>query len=505
MFSAILQVLRQPLLALVAGVMMGTVGTVSVVTAPEPPSPPSKSTSNIVAQVRLAQEVTQCSRECNDTVSRCLSEAGEDQEKISSCRAESERCLASCATVALPPPAPPPAPENTGPKDEQCLRSCADTRTRCDQSATDETAVGRCEEALNSCKNSCPAARTQTNQPGGGQYGPPGGGQYGPPEGGQFGQPGGEGQYGSSPEEFEKQQKEQEARAVKDAKRQFTMFLRDLKRFKTEINRVRAKKIAIPQEVEDAVKTIESSKEKIASISTIEELMELGDTLQEAAQVLNDRIPDLLKLAEYPRIRKQAQSQVNRMESQLRRMQNRAKAAKVDVAELASEMSQLIDEVKSALSQADAARDAGDADTAFEALEGGVFERIDEVQERLMAFEMVVRAPQEITRVSRELKQMDALVRRLERQKKDVTAIKEILSQMKAKFTELKTLIATKPLPIEELIAGVEEFEDLRDQFQDEANKLQGIEEELVKEGPRLELPSGIPTRRPPAGPELEE
>lgn len=501
MLQAIIQALRQPLMAWVSGIIMGTAATVSVVQAPSSGAPLNY--SNVVAKVRVAQENADCKIQCTDTLAKCLSEAGDDAEKVLACKRSAEDCNKKCDAQSLPvepqKTSPPPSePASSAPKDPACLLKCKEDHSRCDSRATDEAAVIKCEEQLTSCNKSCPSASSGSS---GGErnFGSQNGERGGFP-GEHVGQPGGAG----SEEQFQKQQEEQERRQLEQAKRGFKQFVRQINFIKHRVNKVRAKNIPIPDEVNVALDVLESAKARIDGISSFEDMQILGEELQKAVEIINERIGDLERLAEYAKIRKQAQNQLTRLESQLRRLTARADAAKVDVDSLVAEINQLLDEIKSALASADAARDAGDADAAFEALEDGVFERIDEINEKFSAFEMVVRAPRELARVARELKQMELLVRRLERQKKSVTTLRELLSQMQAKFAEAKAIVATKPIPVDDLIFIVEEYEDLRDQFIDESNELQGIEEELVPEGPELRLPSTIPTKRPSESP-IEE
>lgn len=273
--------------------------------------------------------------------------------------------------------------------------------------------------------------------------------------------------------------------------------MRQISQIKQRVKRLAAKKVQIPEDVNAAMLVLESAKERVDAITSFEDLQEIANDLQDAVETINERVGDLERLAEYGKVRRQAQAQATRLASQFKGLARRAAVAKVNVDELLAETNQLIEEVKGALITADAAASAGDADAAFEALEQGVFERMDEVQERFQAFEMVVRAPRELARVGRDIKQMEQLVRRLERQKKNVTALREVFSQIQIKFVEAKTIVARKPLSVPELVDVVESYEDLRDQFQDEANSLQGIREDLVKTGPEIELPSGFPERTP--------
>lgn len=297
-----------------------------------------------------------------------------------------------------------------------------------------------------------------------------------------------------------------EEAALNQAKAQFKRFARGMTQLGSRIKRLQSKKVAVPQDALDAFETLKGIGPKIDSIKTFDELEDLVEQAREAIELLNEKLEGLERLAEYARVKKQAEREIRRVESQLKRLISRAKGNKVEVDDLIKEIEAEVVSLKDAMLRADAAAKSGDAAEVFQILEEEVFGRLGDIGEKFASFEAVVRAPAEIKRIERELNRMASLVKRLKGKKLDVSNLESLLDQMREKLGEFKGLVKQKPLPIDSIIDLVQAVEDLRDQFEEEANDLQGIEEEtIVPEFDEIKLPSGLPFGGGAGGPSRRE
>lgn len=294
-----------------------------------------------------------------------------------------------------------------------------------------------------------------------------------------------------NPEDFERERKDAQEQMLRRMKQEMKHMSRMIEQMKKRMRDMERRKVAIPEEVKAALAKIEELRAKMEAVTEPEELGELGPEMAEQVQFVNEKFGDLERLAHAPRMVAQAGKMLKQFEAQIRRNEARAKARKVDVTEQLQEAKTLLEEMKAALESAKAAIAQGDAEEAFAQLEEGVFQRFEEAQEKMIALEMVVRAPQIITQKKRELRGIEARIRARERKREDMTEAKSLLNEAKAKFEECQQLVRVRPLPVEELIACTEEFEDILDQVRS------ALGEEEFPEGKfqpfELELPSGVP------------
>ena len=236
---------------------------------------------------------------------------------------------------------------------------------------------------------------------------------------------------------------------------------------------------------------------KAQAITDPEEMGEIGPQIGELVQTINEQFGDLERLAEFPRMIAQVNKMIRQFESKLKRLEAKVNARKIDVGDALTEAKALLAEVKKAQEEAKAQAAQGNAEEAFELLESGIFERGEELQEKMFGLEIVVNAPAEITRAGRELRRIESRIKQLERKKQDVSEAKVLLAQAKTQFETIKGLVKVRPLPAEELMAQVEEFEGLMEQMRDEIG-----EDDTPQFKPyELELPAGLPVGSSQEGP----
>lgn len=291
--------------------------------------------------------------------------------------------------------------------------------------------------------------------------------------------------------EFEAQRKSAEEQMLRHMKQGMQQMGRMLDQMKRRVKSLERRKVKIPEEITASLAQIDELRAKMEAATSPEEIGEFGPQMAELVQDLNESFGDLERLAEFPRMRTQSNRMIQQFERQYKRLEARAKARKIDVTEELAAAKALLEEMKAALKAAEEAVAQGDAEEAFENLQAGVFERGDEVGEKMFALEIVAQAPQQINRKNREIRLLENRIRQKERQKVDVTEAKDLLVSAKVRFEELKKMVRVRPLPIEELMSGIEEFEDMMDQVRTSLGDEQsGFETFKPFE---LELPEGVP------------
>lgn len=310
-------------------------------------------------------------------------------------------------------------------------------------------------------------------------------------------------QTGQSQEEFDKQRQEGEERFAKEheeqqkrvqeqmlsqMKRGMQQMTRMIKQLESRITALARRKVKIPDEVTANMAQLKELVVKAQNITEPEEMGEIGPQIGELVQDINERFGGLERLAEFPRMVAQANRMIRQFESQVKRLEAKVNARKLDVGDTLTEAKALLSEMKTARDAAAAAAAQGDAEGAFEQLQEGVFERGDEIGDKMSALEIVVQAPQRIAQMNRELRTMESRMKQLARKGQDMTEAKSLLADARAKLTTITGLTKQRPMPTEEIMSMVEELEDVVDQIRNQLGQSDQPEFKPFE----LELPAGL-------------
>lgn len=290
-------------------------------------------------------------------------------------------------------------------------------------------------------------------------------------------------------ERFEQERKRAEERMLQQMKQGMKQMTQMIIQLERRIAGLVRRKVKIPAEVTSAMTELKTLVAKAQNITDPSEMGEIGPQIGELVQTINEQFGDLERLAEFPRVIAQANKMIRQFESQLKRLEAKVNARKLDVGDALTGAKALLEEVKKASDDAKAQAAQGNAEEAFELLQSGIFERGEELQEKMFGLEIVVNAPAQINRANRELRRLESRVRQFERQKKDVAEAKALLTEAKTLFNAIQELVKQRPLPAEELMAQVEEFEGMLDDIRD----LLGEDNAPQFKPYELGLPAGLP------------
>lgn len=289
-------------------------------------------------------------------------------------------------------------------------------------------------------------------------------------------------------QEREGQQKRVQEQMLSQVKRGMQQMTRMINQMESRIKALQRKKVKISDEVTSAMAQLKELVVKAQNIKDPEEMQEVGPQIGELVQDINERFGDLERLAEFPRMVAQANRMIRQFESQIKRLEARVNARKLDVGDTLSDAKSLLSEMKTARDAASAAAAQGDAEGAFEQLQEGVFERGDEIGDKMSALEIIVQAPQRIAQMNRELRTMESRMKQLARKGQDMTEAKALIADARAKLAVITGLTKQRPMPTEEIMSMVEELEDVVDQIRDQIGQSDQPEFKPFE----LELPAGL-------------
>ncbi|MEY4744912.1 MAG: hypothetical protein RL272_857 [Candidatus Parcubacteria bacterium] len=354
---------------------------------------------------------------------------------------------------------------------DACRAKCRVMMDECmSKAAQDQAAIEACKGPVQACFLGCQngAPAMMPPQPPQGAF----------PPGGFDGQPQDQGSQGSAMQQ--KGAMMQQA-GFDQMKRQIGSFVRQMARIKNRVAALERKGVKAPQELTDA---LAKADEAAASINAAAAMDDLGDpaeimgALQDAAQIVQDTMPDLERMANLPRIYARIDKQLKSFDRQLASDMKAAANSKVDLSQAVAGFQAELDKVKAAYADAKAKIASGDVEGGFDALQSDVFDGFDDVGQAHAAIQQLRQMQAALKQGARELAQFQKELDRLKKKGKDVSEAQATLDEGKAKFDELKGAAAAKPFDADKAIDIIGGLQDVRDAFMTQLNGLKGIQEQ---------------------------
>ncbi len=296
---------------------------------------------------------------------------------------------------------------------------------------------------------------------------------------------------------FEKAQRLQDVkRGVKGMEQGMRMFEKQLAMFAKQ-------KVAVPQEVTDTLAKIKEMIGKIKNAQTWDEVEAAGlEDMQDMFQKLDESRQQLEVLARWPQTLKQVDRELKRLTTELKKTKTlavRLVKKGVDVSGLAAEFEAAVGKLKSVRDDAVAKIGAGQSEEAFDLLENEFFGQMEDVWEFQQVIMMMSNLGRFASDFKRGINDAQNQIKRLQRQKLDVTELQDLLNQGKAKGNEVLALMKVKPIDQDAVMAGIQELENLMQEFEGKMEELTGEErggpmpwEQGKDQFQRMEMPSGV-------------
>lgn len=309
------------------------------------------------------------------------------------------------------------------------------------------------------------------------------------PEGGQMGP---QGQQGPSEEQMQQMEQQRQQQQLKDMKRGLNQFIRSMNSVRKQVTSFRKRGLEIPEELSAALAKVDEIAEKIKNAQTPEEIEEVPDMVEEIVQVVQEWMPKLPRLMAIPRMLKEAEKQITRLERAYASDERKAKNSKIDLSGPLADFRAAIDKQKALLEEIKG-QVKDDPEAAMDRLEEEFFGNLDNVWEHERTIQMLLNLKRAITQIPREMKNDERLIKNLKRQKIDTTELEAILAEGKVKFEELKSLLAAKPIDIDAVIEVMEAMMELKQSFGDKVEELTGGNEYMPMMPEPKEFKMNIP------------
>ena len=279
-----------------------------------------------------------------------------------------------------------------------------------------------------------------------------------------------------SNQEFDQRQAQMEAQRAEQMKRQFAQMKTQFGQMDKMLTKVGDRVAALekqgvkaPPDVTQALASARASLTIVQNATSLDDagVQDAMDNLRESGQTLGEGMQNLERLAQMPKMLKQAASEIKKLETSYTKSQKIAARTKVDVSTQLAEFRKLIDEMKAGYTSAEQLTQSGDAEGASDTLKSEVWDNMQDAQQYPGMIEALGNVRKYITN-------FDKFVVRAAKNKA-VAADSEAtsaLAEMRTKVAELKQL-AAQPSDPEELRSAVGDIFDLQTTIQDAMGQAQ--------------------------------
>lgn len=274
----------------------------------------------------------------------------------------------------------------------------------------------------------------------------------------------------------EEDMKRMDAQRFEMMKKGFSRFTQEVNRVKTQVNNFKKKGLNIPTELKAALEQLDEIAKKIKEAKSADELDEVTGDMQESMQAVQEWMPILPRLAEYPRFIKQADKEIAKVNKQYKSDVAKAKRVKIDLSEQLAEFKQAIEKQEALLKEIKelAKTEPGEA---LDRLHEEFFGSLGDMWSNEQGIQMLLNINRGLTQMNNELRQADATIKKLKRQKIDTKELETLLKESKAKVAEVKKIAAAKPVDADALIDGVEALMEVGQEFDNKVQELTGDDE----------------------------
>ena len=210
-----------------------------------------------------------------------------------------------------------------------------------------------------------------------------------------------------------------------------------------------------------AITTIEGAS------SMTEEAMSAMSDFNDFVDVLDENIQEMNMLANFPRILKQAESQLTKLGKNLDKVKAKFVKNAIDASTAVADVQAKIDALKTTLEKAKQSAVGGQAEDAFNSLQDEFFPNLEDAFQSVGMLDAINSLTKGAVRsIEKGIAQAEKVANKIKNQGKDVTEAMSIIAESKAKLEELKTLLKAKDFTPDDAVSILEDLDDLRADFE---------------------------------------
>jgi DNA repair exonuclease SbcCD ATPase subunit len=271
------------------------------------------------------------------------------------------------------------------------------------------------------------------------------------------------------------------ARRLEEMKRNLRGLEQGLKQVARMADRLVKKGIAVPSEHQSVIADLTGAVSVIKNATEWSDEVEAAmETIQERGDELRDMGPRLGMLEQWPRMEKQAKSQIARLEKALAR----AKKGKgsTQFAALVAKIEGEVGAIKARFEETKRLAAAGEFEDAMETFED-FFDDINNLHQSIRLIEEMRNVEKMVRNAERDIARFEKDVNRLEKQGKNVGTVRSIIAEGREKVSELKALLTQSDADPEDFFVIREELEEIRRRAFQEFDRVSGAAERKALQG----------------------
>lgn len=282
----------------------------------------------------------------------------------------------------------------------------------------------------------------------------------------------------------------EQAQRMDDMKRNMRNIESNTKMFEKQLAKLTKQNIAVPTEVSDNLTKIKTIIAAVKQAKTWEEMQNAGvEDLQDLMNNLDQNRQQLEMLSRWPQTVKQMNSELTRLNRELKRSKSivdRLNKKGIDLSAIYAEFENAINKLNSVKEDASNKIKNGDGQEAFDIVQNDFFGQLEDVWQNQKVISMMSNLSQFNSEFKRGITQANQTIRQLDRKKIDTTELKDLLEQTKVKANEVLALLKTNPIEPDDIVAGLDEMQNLKQEFESKVAELTGQEDNLPWEnGPQ--------------------
>ena len=144
----------------------------------------------------------------------------------------------------------------------------------------------------------------------------------------------------------------------------------------------------------------------------------------------------------------------------------------IDVTANYEQFSAAIDKLKTTRDEASAKITAGESQEAFDLIDNDFFGQMEDIWQNQRIIDTMNNMGRFMTDYKRGLAQAQPVIKKMEKKKVDMSEAKELLAQAKTQGEMVVNLIKTKPVDADAVLAALEDFENIMQEFGDKMEEL---------------------------------
>ncbi|MFA6551347.1 MAG: hypothetical protein WCV41_02335 [Patescibacteria group bacterium] len=248
--------------------------------------------------------------------------------------------------------------------------------------------------------------------------------------------------------------------------------------FEKQIVKLTKQGLIIPTETTENLNKIKAIIAAINANKSIEELEALGfDEVGDIMDQLGESRRTLEMLARWPQATKQIDKEIVNMGKvalKLEATATKLKAKEIDLSENLAAFKTGVEAIKAARADAESKMKAGDSESAFDAMEENVYNKVSDIYQEQRTIETMANLGRFASDYKKDIATAQKQITALKKKKVNTGALETLLASAKTKGNEVLALLKVKPIDEEAITNGLDALADLRTEFNDKVDELGG-------------------------------